>query len=101
MTPHADDFHPSGRIIEPALDRGFLQPGITTKSEVLLAIGAPQETAPGETSMTWRWSMLTHWAPGGWLGCDRGYFPTSCSLVVDFDTDGRVTGFRRSPPRQP
>jgi hypothetical protein len=103
MAPRYDDYHPAGKLIEPALASGFPQIGTTTRAEVLLTLGEPHEVSGDEASFTYRWSMLTHYltfyggAPipvGG-----TSYFPTHHSLVIEFDSEGRVKGFSRTPPR--
>jgi hypothetical protein len=96
MTPRVDDVHPKGRLIEPALAGGFLQVGTTTREDVLLTLGEPDAAAPGDASFTYRWSMLTHYASGCF---GPSYVPTAYTLLVDFDPQGRVKDFQRSPPR--
>lgn len=89
-TPGADMARSRDSLDED--DVAFVQPGVTTRRDVLRALGEPSFAARDESAMCWCWvrlhAVVVFASPGG----GGGGFPISDheSLVVTFHADGTV-----------
>ena len=85
-----------GEISESAADA--LQPGVTTREDVLLSFGEPAESSDDQKTLVYYWSV---WAGviatyGGGNGYTRNY-----SYFLDFDDDGVLVRSELSGHSQP
>ena len=79
----------------------LIVPGETTKEDVFLSLGEPDEVSLDETSFTYRWTKViaiwfvaTSGYTGGFVDMERDY-----NIVIDFDKNGVVSAyeFRKGP----
>jgi hypothetical protein len=73
----------------------FLQAGVTTREEVLLTLGEPEDVLDGERMFVYRWEgalslVLVPGPPGGPVAMFRH------DLRIGFDDQGRVSSVARS-----
>ncbi len=72
-----------------------LQPGVTTKEEVLLQLGEPDVASSDERQLGYRWTMVRAiWFVGGYGGGAGGTVTKSSLLQLSFDEHDVLTGLQ-------
>jgi len=89
-------------VVDEAL-MATLQPGVTTREDVLLQFGEPDATIRHERLFVYRWDRVQgYWlfvAGGGYSGvAAAGTIPRKHLLLLEFGDDGTLRRFEHSSP---
>jgi hypothetical protein len=72
-----------------------LQPGVTTKEDILLTLGEPDFASEDGQRLGYAWNKVKAiWAVAGYGGGGAGEIERSYVLVIAFDATDRVSGTR-------
>jgi hypothetical protein len=103
-------------MIEEQAANDFLKAGATTRAEVLLRYGEPEEIVDEGRGFVYAWTRITGmWAyaivvpspsPGGsawgtWGTGGYGYFTATTLLLLEFDSGNRLTRYAFEPRETP
>ena len=70
-------------------------PGVTTREDVFLTLGEPDEQSPDERRMIYRWTKVKAlWAIGGSGAAVSGTVEKESQFVITIGDDGVVSGKR-------
>ncbi len=86
---------PTSRHNVTADTAAALQPGVTTKEDVLLQLGEPDVASSDERQLGYRWTMVRAiWFVGGYGGGAGGTVTKSSLLQLSFDEHDVLTSLQ-------
>jgi len=84
-----------GEIDESDIE--FLEEGKTTREEVLLRFGEPDEVEHDNRTLLYHWQVICgYYVVGGGYQADGGPIPRHYKLMLEFDEEGRLKRFERN-----
>ena len=90
LAPHYDDRIPGRQNVEMALEGGFPVRGRTTREEVLLKLGEPDNLPESDRVLVYSWNKVV-----GQFGCD-GPMTARYSITLGFDDRGVLSSIRKN-----
>jgi hypothetical protein len=86
VVPHYESHIPGRQNVEKALDGGFPTRGATTREEILLRLGEPDNAPERDDVFFYRWSKVVAVFLAGQGSSDS--IPAGYSLTLRFDAQG-------------